>query len=113
VVITGRLKDVIIRNGENISAKEVEDLLYTHPKVQDVAVIGLPDERTGERACAVVATKEGSEPLSFIEMQEYLREKGIRVQAIPEQLELVDSVPRNASGKITKNVLRDRFRDTP
>jgi acyl-CoA synthetase (AMP-forming)/AMP-acid ligase II len=113
VVITGRLKDVIIRNGENISAKEVEDLLYTHPKVQDVAVIGLPDERTGERACAVVAVKDGSEPLAFVEMQEYLRDKGIRVQAIPEQLEIVDAVPRNASGKITKNVLRDLFRDKP
>jgi cyclohexanecarboxylate-CoA ligase len=112
VVITGRLKDVIIRNGENISAKEVEDLLYTHLKVQDVAVIGLPDERTGERACAVVATA-GDHPITFVEMQEYLRDKGIRLQAIPEQLELIDAVPRNASGKITKNILRDQFRDKP
>ena len=57
--ITGRLKDIIIRNGENISAKEVEDLLYTHPKVADVAVIGLPDPKTGERACAIVAPEGG------------------------------------------------------
>ena len=113
VIITGRLKDVIIRNGENISAKEVEDLLYTHPKVQDVAVIGLPDARTGERACAVVVSKDHSSPLAFVEMQEFLRDKGIRVQAIPEQLEAVDTVPRNASGKIVKNVLRDQFRDKP
>jgi cyclohexanecarboxylate-CoA ligase len=113
VVITGRLKDVIIRNGENISAKEVEDLLFTHPKVQDVAVIGLPDERTGERACAVVALAEGNEPLTFIEMQEFLRDQSIRLQAIPEQLEIVDAIPRNASGKITKNMLRDQFRDKP
>ena len=60
VTITGRLKDVIIRHGENISAKEVEDLLYAHPAVADVAVIGLPDPKTGERACAVVAVAGGS-----------------------------------------------------
>ncbi|HEX7095086.1 MAG TPA: AMP-binding protein [Acidimicrobiales bacterium] len=113
VVITGRLKDIIIRNGENISAKEVEDLLYTHPKVQDVAVIGLPDPKTGERACAVVAPKDPASPLTFTEMQQFLCDKGIRVQAIPEQLELVDAVPRNASGKIVKNTLRDQFRDKP
>ncbi len=59
MTITGRLKDVIIRHGENISAKEVEDLLYDHPAVADVAVIGLPDPKTGERACAVVAVAEG------------------------------------------------------
>ena len=64
LTITGRLKDIIIRKGENISAKEVEDLLYGHPKVGDVAVIGLPDPDTGERACAVVATAEGAEPLA-------------------------------------------------
>jgi cyclohexanecarboxylate-CoA ligase len=113
VVITGRLKDVIIRNGENISAKEVEDLLYTHPKVQDVAVVGLADARTGERACAVVVSRDAGSPLTFLEMQEFLREKGIRVQAIPEQLEPIESVPRNASGKIVKNALRDQFRDKP
>ena len=59
MTITGRLKDVIIRHGENISAKEVEDLLYAHPAVADVAVIGLPDPKTGERACAVVSRDEG------------------------------------------------------
>jgi non-ribosomal peptide synthetase component E (peptide arylation enzyme) len=80
--------------------------------VQDVAVIGLPDERTGERACAVIASA-GDQPLTFVEMQSYLRDKGIRLQAIPEQLELIDAVPRNASGKITKNVLRDQLRDKP
>ena len=62
LTITGRLKDVIIRKGENISAKEVEDLLFTHPKVADVAVIGLPDPASGERACAVVVTAEGRGP---------------------------------------------------
>ena len=109
VTITGRLKDVIIRKGENISAKEVEDLLYLHPKVADVAVIGLPEPSTGERCCAVVAVKEGSEPLGLGEMQEFLRGKGLRVQAVPERLELVESVPRNASGKILKHKLKERY----
>ncbi len=113
VVITGRLKDVIIRNGENISAKEVEDLLFAHPSVQDVAVIGLPDSRTGERACAVVATAEGAEPLDAATMSAFLVEAGLRKVAMPEQLEIVDAIPRNPSGKITKNVLQERFASVP
>jgi acyl-CoA synthetase (AMP-forming)/AMP-acid ligase II len=108
VTITGRLKDVIIRHGENISAKEVEDLLYAHPAVADVAVIGLPDPKTGERACAVVAVAEGHE-FDFATMGEYLRARGLRVNAVPEQLELVDVVPRNPAGKILKHTLRERF----
>ncbi len=111
VTITGRLKDVIIRHGENISAKEIEDLLYTHPAVADVAVIGLPDSKTGERACAVVAVNEG-EAFDFPSMAEFLRDKELRTQAIPEQLELVDTVPRNPAGKILKQALRDRFAST-
>ncbi len=108
VTITGRLKDVIIRHGENISAKEVEDLLYAHPAVADVAVIGLPDPKTGERACAVVALAEGAS-LDQADMVAYLKGEGLRVNAIPEQLELVDIVPRNPAGKILKHTLRDRF----
>ncbi|MGH2728518.1 MAG: class I adenylate-forming enzyme family protein, partial [Actinomycetota bacterium] len=109
VTITGRLKDIIIRKGENISAKEVEDLLFTHPKVADAAVIGLPDPASGERACAVVALKDAGDPLGFEEMGAFLREKGLRVQAIPEQLEIVDALPRNPSGKVLKQDLRKRF----
>ena len=75
MTITGRLKDVIIRHGENISAKEVEDLLYAHPAVADVAVIGLPDPKTGERACAVVAVKEG-QTFEFDDMISYLKGRG-------------------------------------
>jgi acyl-CoA synthetase (AMP-forming)/AMP-acid ligase II len=112
VTITGRLKDVIIRHGENISAKEVEDLLYSHPSVADVAVIGLPDPKTGERACAVVAVREG-QSLSFADMVAYLKDQGLRVQAVPEQLELVAAVPRNPAGKILKHTLRERFAPTP
>ena len=109
VVITGRLKDVIIRKGENIPAIEVENLLYEHPKVADVAVIGLPDPKTGERCCAVVRCRDASDPLEASEMQVFLRDNDLMVQKIPEQLEIVDSIPRNASGKILKHELRARF----
>ena len=113
VIISGRLKDVIIRHGENISAKEVEDLLFQHPQVQDVAVIGLADERTGERACAVVSTPDGQDPLDMETMRSFLVDTGLRKNAIPEQLELVDAVPRNPSGKITKKVLQEQFGQVP
>jgi acyl-CoA synthetase (AMP-forming)/AMP-acid ligase II len=109
VRITGRLKDVIIRNGENISAKEVEDLLFTHPKVAEAAVVGVSDERTGERVCAVVTTADGVEPLGFEEMVSFLRESGLRPQAIPERLELIGALPRNPAGKVTKELLRVRL----
>jgi acyl-CoA synthetase (AMP-forming)/AMP-acid ligase II len=109
LTITGRLKDVIIRKGENISAKEVEDLLYEHPKIADVAVIGLPDPASGERACAVVALRPGAAALGFVEMQEYLRLRGLRTVALPEQLEIVPDVPRNSGGKIRKDVLKARY----
>jgi acyl-CoA synthetase (AMP-forming)/AMP-acid ligase II len=113
VTVTGRIKDIIIRNAENISAKEVEDLLYTHPKVLDVAVVGLSDAKTGERVCAVVASSDANDPLTVADMRDFLREQGLRRQAVPEQLELVDVIPRNAAGKVTKNVLRDRFNNQP
>jgi acyl-CoA synthetase (AMP-forming)/AMP-acid ligase II len=108
VTITGRLKDIIIRHGENISAKEVEDLLYNHPVIADVAVIGLPDPKTGERACAVVAVQAGAS-FDFEEMVSFLKGEGLRIQAVPEQLELVDTVPRNPAGKILKHKLREQF----
>ncbi len=108
-VVTGRLKDVIIRKGENIPAKEVEDLLYQHPKVADVAVIGLPDAKSGERCCAVVASKDADDPIEFEEMQAFLRSMELMVQKIPEQLELIDTIPRNPTGKILKHELRERY----
>lgn len=109
VVITGRLKDVIIRKGENISAKEVEDLLYPHPKVADCAVIGLPDPAVGERCCAVVACRDPEDRLRFDEMVAFLSERGLMRQKLPERLELVESIPRNPTGKILKHELRRRF----
>jgi acyl-CoA synthetase (AMP-forming)/AMP-acid ligase II len=101
---------VIVRKGENISAKEIEDLLYTHPKVQDVAVIGLPDPERGERVCAVVQLVAGAEPLGFEEMAAFCRDAGLMTQKVPEQLEVRDDLPRAATGKIVKTKLRDEYR---
>jgi acyl-CoA synthetase (AMP-forming)/AMP-acid ligase II len=109
VKVTGRLKDVIIRNAENISATEVEDVLHGHPKILDVAVIGVPDPRTGERCCAVVKLEDGVDTLTLAEVAEYCRDIGLANQKIPERLEIVDEVPRNPMGKIRKQELRDRF----
>jgi acyl-CoA synthetase (AMP-forming)/AMP-acid ligase II len=109
VTITGRVKDIIIRKGENISAKEVEDLLFQHESVADVAVIGLPDAERGEMACAVVVVADGADPLGFDEMGEFLKGTGLRIQAVPERLELIDALPRNPAGKVVKNELRQRF----
>ena len=106
LTITGRLKDVIIRKGENISAKEIEDLLYQHPSVADVAVVGLPDDKMGERVCAVVVAKSSLELSAIVA---FLRERGLMTQKLPEQLETVEVLPRNATGKIDKRALRTRF----
>jgi cyclohexanecarboxylate-CoA ligase len=111
LTITGRLKDVIIRKGENIAAKEVEDLLFTHPKVADVAVIGLRDAERGERVCAVVVPASGHDPLGFEEMTTHLLDAGLITRKLPEQLETVDALPRNPSGKILKFELQVRFQD--
>ena len=109
-VITGRLKDIIIRKGENISAKEVEDLLHTHPKVAEAAVIGLPDPALGEKCCAIVASRDVDDALGFDEMVGFLKEKGLRMQAIPERLEAVQALPRNPTGKVLKHVLQEQYK---
>jgi acyl-CoA synthetase (AMP-forming)/AMP-acid ligase II len=108
VSITGRLKDIIIRKGENISAKEIEDLLHAHPRIADVAVIGLPDDASGERACAVVTTA-GDTPITFEEMSDHLIRANLSKHKVPEQLELVDILPRNPTGKVLKKDLRVQF----
>jgi cyclohexanecarboxylate-CoA ligase len=115
VVLTGRLKDIIIRKGENISAKEIEDLLYAHPKVGDVAVVGLPDRERGERVCAVVERPEGAgEDLTFDEMVAYLGEQGLTRFKTPEQLEVVDALPRNETlRKVLKYKLREELGERP
>jgi cyclohexanecarboxylate-CoA ligase len=107
--LTGRLKDVIVRKGENISAKEIEDLLYTHPDVVEVAVIGLPDPERGERVCAVVQLAEGSGGLELADVASFCRQAGLMTQKIPEQVELRTDWPRAGTGKIVKKSLRDEY----
>jgi non-ribosomal peptide synthetase component E (peptide arylation enzyme) len=106
IQIVGRVKDIIIRKGENISAKEVEDLLFEHPAVREVAVVGVPDERSGERCCAVVVAADRSQPLPVEELATYLRDAGLMIQKIPEQWVTVEALPRNQVGKVLKTELR-------
>lgn len=106
VRITGRLKDVIIRNAENISALEIEGVLVEHPAIADVAVIGLPDTRTGERACAVVVLAAGHDTVSIPEIAAFCHERGLSKTKVPEQIEIVAALPRNPMGKVLKHVLR-------
>ncbi len=110
VRITGRVKDIIIRGGLNISAREVEDLLAAHPDIVDVAVVSMPDPRLGEKACAFVVPVDGAEP-TVASLGEYLRARDVAVQKLPERVELVDALPRTAPGKVRKNVLRDMIAD--
>jgi cyclohexanecarboxylate-CoA ligase len=112
LVLTGRLKDIIIRKGENISAREIEELVYAHPKVADVAVIGLPDTERGELVCAVVERSQGGpgDDLTLEELSAWLSERGLMRQKIPEQLEVVDALPRNETlRKVLKYKLREQF----
>lgn len=110
LVLTGRLKDIIIRKGENISAKEIEDLLHRHPDVGDVAVIGLPDAERGERVCAVVEQPPGADELTLVAITSYLRAEGLSVHKLPEQLEVVGALPRNETlRKVLKYRLRERY----
>ncbi|MEV5201731.1 AMP-binding protein [Streptomyces sp. NPDC053720] len=110
LVLTGRLKDIIIRKGENISAKEIEDLLHRHPDVGDAAVIGLPDPERGELVCAVVEQPAGAAPLTLAQLTGYLRAEGLSVHKLPERLEVVAALPRNdALRKVLKYRLREQF----
>jgi acyl-CoA synthetase (AMP-forming)/AMP-acid ligase II len=109
LTVTGRLKDVIIRKGENISAKEVEDSLFAHPKLADVAVVGLPDPEAGERCCAVVVPADPADPPDLAEVAAFLASRGLARQKIPERLEVVASLPRNPAGKVLKRELRARY----
>jgi acyl-CoA synthetase (AMP-forming)/AMP-acid ligase II len=105
LTVTDRLKDIIIRGGENISAKEVEDLLVTHPAVADVAVIPVPDAALGERVCAVVVARPGF-TFDVGQAREHFAAAGAARQKTPEVIVLVDELPRTPSGKVRKDVLR-------
>ncbi len=105
VRITGRVKDVINRGGEKVPVAEIEQLLHAHPGVSDVAIVAMPDERLGERACAFIVGE-----LDFDTMLEYLDSHRVSKTYWPERLELVDALPRTPSGKIQKFVLREQAR---
>jgi acyl-CoA synthetase (AMP-forming)/AMP-acid ligase II len=107
VAITGRIKDAIIRNAENISALEIEGVLATHPAVADVAVIGVPDPRTGERVCAVVVPAPGMD-VTLSALAEHCKSLGLSKHKWPERLEVIDALPRNLTGKVLKNELRTK-----
>jgi cyclohexanecarboxylate-CoA ligase len=104
LVITGRKKDLIIRGGENISAKEIEDILIVHPSVRDVAVVSMPHVRLGEAVCAFVISSNPA--LTLRDLVCHLEKAGIARQKFPERLELVEDMPRTPAGKIKKDVLR-------
>ncbi len=109
IVITGRLKDVIIRKGENISAQAAEEELLRHPAVAEATVIGLPDPEAGETACAVIVPREGHPPPTLAQLTAFLRERGVPKRQWPERLEVVGALPRNATGKVLKAELRQRY----
>ncbi|MEI2735708.1 MAG: cyclohexanecarboxylate-CoA ligase [Rhodoblastus sp.] len=107
--ISGRSKDVIIRGGENIPVVEVEALLYKHPAVAQVAIVAYPDERLGERACAVIVPKAGAS-IDFAGMADFLKSHKLAVQYIPEKLIVREAMPATPSGKIQKFRLRDMLK---
>jgi cyclohexanecarboxylate-CoA ligase len=109
VTIRGRQKDIIVRGGENISAKEVEDILYGHPSIAEVAVVAMPDPVMVERACAFVVPVEGA-TVTLEDLTAFLSEQRIARQKHPERIELIDALPMTASGKVQKFVLRDQVR---
>jgi len=106
LTITGRKKDLIIRLGENISPKEIEDLLGTHPAIADVAVVAVPSERTGEAVCACVVLRPG-ESLTLPDIASFMIRQGTARQKIPEALLVLDDLPRTATGKVRKDLLRE------
>jgi cyclohexanecarboxylate-CoA ligase len=108
--ISGRSKDVIIRGGENIPVVEIESLLYRHPAVAQVAIVAYPDERLGERACAIVVPKAG-QSVDFAAMVDFLKTQKVALQYIPERLVVRDAMPATPSGKIQKFKLREMLRD--
>jgi acyl-CoA synthetase (AMP-forming)/AMP-acid ligase II len=111
IEVTGRLKDVIIRKGENISPLEIESLLAQHKAIAEVAVIGLPDADRGERVCAVLTVAAGEQAPSLADIAEFLTAAGIMKQKIPEQVEVVADMPRSGVGKLAKPALRKQIID--
>jgi cyclohexanecarboxylate-CoA ligase len=112
VRITGRTKDIIIRGGENVPVVEVEQLIYQHPAILEVAVVAMPDPRLGERACAFVTLREGAS-LTLKELTDFLEQRKLARNYLPERLEVLPNLPKTPSGKIQKVVLRALAKDLP
>lgn len=106
IKITGRKKDIIVRGGENISSREVEDILLQHPKIHDACVVAMPDERLGERSCAYVVLKAPHHSLSLEEVVAFFSRKRIAKYKYPEHIVVIEKLPRTVSGKIQKFLLR-------
>jgi acyl-CoA synthetase (AMP-forming)/AMP-acid ligase II len=107
LICTGRKKDLIIRAGENISAREIEDVLYRSPKIVEVAVVSMPSRRTSEAICAFVVPRDG-ETIDLPEVARLVGEAGLARQKTPEYIALVDELPKTPSGKVRKDQLRQR-----
>jgi acyl-CoA synthetase (AMP-forming)/AMP-acid ligase II len=105
LVVSGRTKDIIIRKGENISPKEVEDYLIEHPNIAEVAIVGLPDEQRGERACAAIVAKHAPGP-DVTELRAFLTRLGVASFKIPEQVVVLSGLPKNDAGKVLKHAVR-------
>jgi cyclohexanecarboxylate-CoA ligase len=110
VRVTGRLKDIVIRGGMNISAREIEDHLADHPGIAGVAVVGMPDERLGEKVCAYVTPAGPGAGPTLREITDFLRARHVAVQKLPERLEVVSELPMTATGKVKKHELRADIR---
>jgi acyl-CoA synthetase (AMP-forming)/AMP-acid ligase II len=108
LVVTGRIKDLIIRNGENIAPKEIEDLLLGHEAIAEIAIVGIPDTRTGEKACAVIVPAQGRE-VGLGDLAEFLARFGVAKFKYPERIEFRETLPKNDAGKVLKHVLRDEL----
>ncbi|ELQ4131482.1 medium-chain fatty-acid--CoA ligase [Escherichia coli] len=106
IKITGRKKDIIVRGGENISSREVEDILLQHPKIHDACVVAMPDERLGERSCAYVVLKAPHHSLSLEDVVAFFSRKRVAKYKYPEHIVVIEKLPRTASGKIQKFLLR-------
>ncbi|MBN2569338.1 MAG: acyl--CoA ligase [Deltaproteobacteria bacterium] len=104
-----RLKDIIIRGGMNISAEEVEFVLYRHPKILNIALVGMPDDRLGERACAYVELKEKGDKITIEEIQSFMEQEKVAKYKWPERVEILDALPRTPTGKVLKYVLREEI----
>lgn len=106
VLITGRIKEIIVRSGENVSVAEIESVLAGHPRLADVAVVGLPDPRRGEQVCAVVVLADPSEPITIGDLAERCAAAGLARYKAPERLEVATTIPRNAMGKVRRDQVR-------